>query len=314
MGKLIECVPNFSEGRDLEKVDQIAGAVTAVEGVRLVNQQSDPDHNRSVLTLVGAPEAVVEAAFQACRAAAELIDMDQHEGVHPRIGATDVIPLVPLKEVSEEEAIAVARELGERIGKELKIPVYLYEKAASTAAREDLAEVRRGEYEGLKEAVRDEQVHGEQFQDGRPDLGSDFKPDFGPAAVGKAGATAVGVRDILVAFNVNLDSQDVKVARQIAREIRTKDGGFPYLKALGFDLRQQGLTQVSMNIIDYRQVSLRELFEAIQDKAKKAGAKVVESELIGLAPEEFLLAVGPDYQEFLKLKRFKEEQILERWV
>lgn len=321
MRKILECVPNFSEGRDLKKVAAIAGEVRAVLGVRLLNQHSDSDHNRSVLTFMGDPEAVVAAAFQATKKAAELIDMNQHKGVHPRIGATDVIPLVPLRGVSIKEAVEMARGLGQRIGEELGIPVYLYEKAASRPERENLAEVRKGGYEGLKKAVRDGQAQGarsqgERSQSGqlsgeRPDFGLNFLPDFGPAQVGKAGATAVGVRKILVALNVNLDTADVKVAQGIARKIREKDGGIPYLKALGLELKSKGLTQVSMNITDCEKVSLREVFETIEKEAARLGAKVVESEVIGMVPEEFLRSVGENYREILKLKGFKEEQIME---
>lgn len=293
MKKIIECVPNFSEGKNKEVITQIVNAISSVSGVFLLDQESDPAHNRSVITFAGEPSAILEAAFRGVAKAAELIDMESHRGEHPRMGATDVLPLVPLKGVSEEECIKYALQLGERIGKELNIPVYLYEKAARQSERENLADVRRGEYEGIKEEIEK-----------LPSL----KPDFGPAKMGKAGATAVGVRTSLVAYNVNLKSKDIKIARAIAKKIRFKDGGFPCVKALGFELADRGIVQVSMNLTDYKVTGVHTVFEAIKEECEKYGVEILESEVIGLIPQE---ALSETAKHYLKINGFSSKQILE---
>src|SRR5512142_609894 len=218
MSQLIECIPNFSEARRPEVVDDIVAAIGSVEGARLLDRSSDLDHNRTVLTFAGPPKAVEEAAFRAIQAASELIDLDQHTGEHPRIGATDVVPFVPLSDVTMEECVALAKRLGERVGRELNIPVYLYEHAATRPDRVNLENIRRGQYEGLKSEI---ETH------------SDRKPDYGPSHLGKAGATVIGARNPLIAFNVYLSTADVDVAKKIARSIRQSSGGMRYVKALG---------------------------------------------------------------------------------
>ncbi len=292
MERLVECVPNFSEGRRREVIEAIVRAITEVERVWVLDVESDEDHNRSVVTFVGEPEAVEEAAFRAIRKAAELIDMDQHRGQHPRIGATDVVPFVPLKGVTMEDCVAMARRLGERVGKELGIPVYLYGEAATRPERQDLAYIRRGEYEGLKEAIATD---------------PDRAPDFGPAVLGKAGATAIGARPPLIAFNVYLSTDDVRIAREIAKAVRHSSGGLRYVKALGLLVR--GKAQVSMNLTDYRQTPIPRVMEMIRREAARYGVAVVSSEVVGLIPEDALLDTAIYY---LQLEGFSKEQILEK--
>lgn len=291
---LIECIPNFSEGRDRAVVDAIADAVRSVAGVALLDVEMDADHHRSVLTFVGSPDGVVEAAFAAARTAARLIDMDQHRGVHPRIGATDVIPFVPLRGATIDDCVALSRRLGARIGDELGVPVYLYEASATRPERRNLADVRRGGYEALKR-----------------DLGSDpaRDPDFGPRSVGKAGATAVGARGLLIAYNIYLNTADIEVARRVARAIRFSDGGLQHCKALG--LLVGGRAQVSINVTDFRRTPLQRIFELVRSEAARYGVMPAESEVIGLIPEDALLDAAEHY---LQLNHFRRDQILERRV
>ncbi|MCK4452121.1 MAG: glutamate formimidoyltransferase [Anaerolineae bacterium] len=291
MRKIVECVPNFSEGRRREVIDQIAEAIAAVPGAHVLDVQSDADHNRTVVTFVGEPEAVEEAAFRGIEKAAELIDMNLHQGEHPRLGAADVVPFVPVKGVTMEDCVALARRLGERVGRELGIPVYLYEKAATRPERRNLADVRRGEYEGIKAEIAT-----------RPER----EPDFGPRRVGKAGATAIGARAPLVAFNVYLGTDDVEVAKAIARAVRHSSGGLRYVKALG--LLVKGQAQVSMNLTDYRQTPVHRVVEMIRREAERYGVSVAESELIGLIPNEALVEAAEFY---LQLGGFSSHQILE---
>ncbi len=292
MERLVECVPNFSEGRRREVIEAIVQAIAEGGKVWILDVESDEDHNRSVVTFVGEPEAVEEAAFRGIKKAAELIDMDQHRGQHPRIGAADVVPFVPLKGVTMEDCVAMARRLGERVGRELGIPVYLYGEAATRPERQDLAYIRRGEYEGLKEAIATD---------------PDRAPDFGPAALGKAGATAIGARPPLIAFNVYLNTDDVKVAREIAKAIRHSSGGLRYVKALGLLVR--GKAQVSMNLTDYRQTPIPRVLELLRREAARYGAAVVSSEVVGLIPEDALIDAAIYY---LQLEGFSKEQILEK--
>lgn len=295
MKKLIECIPNFSEGRDENKINAIIKAITDVSGIILLDSESDPAHNRSVVTFAGEPESVIEAAFQGCKKAAELIDLDKHKGEHPRMGATDVIPLVPLSGIKEDEAIKYAEKLGEKIGKELKIPVYLYEKAARHPQNANLANIRKGEYETIKKEIT------------KPER----KPDFGPLKVGKAGVVAVGMRDPLVAYNVNLNTKDLEIAQDIAKKIRFKDGGFKCVKALGFALEDRSIVQVSMNLTNYKVTPPYVVFEAIKKEAIKHGVKIIESEVIGLIPERALVDTAKYY---LQLDNFKYKQILENRI
>jgi glutamate formiminotransferase len=291
MKRIVECVPNFSEGRRKDIIVQIVGALASVEGVRVLDVQSDADHNRSVVTLVGDPEAVEEAAFQGIERAARLIDMDQHQGEHPRMGATDVVPFVPIAGVTMADCVEMARRLGERVGRELAIPVYLYEEAASRPERRNLADVRRGEYEGLKVEIETDPHR---------------TPDFGPARVGKAGATAIGARPPLVAFNVYLNTDDVAIAKAIARAVRHSSGGLRYVKALG--LLVEGRAQVSMNLTDHRQTPIHRVVEMIRREAARYGVTIVSSEVVGLLPNEALLDAARFY---LQLDDFSSDQILE---
>jgi glutamate formiminotransferase len=291
MKRTIECVPNFSEGRRREIIDQIVGALASVEGARVLDVQSDADHNRSVVTMVGEPGAVEEAAFRGIERAARLIDMDQHQGAHPRMGAADVVPFVPIVGVTMAECVEMARRLGERVGRELSVPVYLYEEAATRPERRNLADVRRGEYEGLKVEIESH---------------ADRAPDFGPARMGKAGATAIGARPPLVAFNVYLNTDDVATAKAIARAVRHSSGGLRYVKALG--LQVEGRAQVSMNLTDYGQTPIYRVVEMIRSEATRYGVTIASSEIVGLVPNEALLDAARFY---LQLDSFSSDQILE---
>jgi len=293
MRRIVECVPNFSEGRRKEVVEQIKAAIVSVPGVKLLDEEMDADHNRSVLTFAGKPEAVEQAAFQAIEKAALLIDMDRHQGEHPRLGAADVVPFVPISGVSMEECVEMARRLGERVGRELQIPVYLYEKAATRPERVNLADVRRGEYEALQEEIAT-----------RPDR----EPDFGPRLVGKAGATVIGAREPLIAYNVYLDTDDLRVAQAIARAVRFSSGGLRFVKALGLYIEQRGLVQVSMNLTDYRRTPVHRVVEAIRREARRYSTSVVSSELVGLIPQQALLDAAGHY---LQIEDFQPEMVLE---
>ncbi len=288
---LVECVPNFSEARRPEVIDQIAAAITAVEGVYLLDRSSDLDHNRTVLTFVGAPPAVEEAAFRAIRKAAELIDLDQHTGEHPRIGATDVVPFVPLSGVSMDECVAMARRLGERVGRELQIPVYLYELAATRPERQNLENIRRGQYEALKVEMG---------------VNPQRDPDYGPKRVGPAGATVIGARQPLIAFNVYLTSDDVSIAKKIAKAIRQSSGGLRYVKALG--LLVEGRAQVSMNLTNYRETPIGRVVEMVRREAARYGVAIHHSEVVGLIPQEALMDAAVWY---LQLDSFRADQVLE---
>jgi len=268
---LVECVPNFSEGRDAATIDALRSAITAVAGVQLLDVQSDRAHNRSVLTLVGDPAAVVEAAFAAMRVATDRIDLTKHSGEHPRMGATDVVPFVPITGITMQECAGLARQLGERVGQELKIPVFLYAKAATRPEHERLPDIRKGEFEALRERT--------------------LAPDFGPTKVHPtAGATAIGARPFLVAFNVYLDTQEIAVAKEIAKQIRTSSGGLPGVQASGFIV--DGLAQVSMNLLDIDITSPAVVFNAIKARAEKQGVGVQYSEIVGLVPERALIGAA----------------------
>jgi glutamate formiminotransferase/formiminotetrahydrofolate cyclodeaminase len=293
MRRLVECIPNFSEGRRQEVIDRIVAALTSVEGVRLLDVQADADHNRAVVTVVGSPEAVEEAAFRGARAAAELIDMNRHSGEHPRMGATDVIPLVPISGVSMQGCVDMARRLGERIGTELRIPVYLYAEAALREDRHSLPAVRKGEYEAIKAEIA-----------ALPERA----PDFGPREVGSAGATAVGARYPLIAFNVNLGTGDVSVAEAIARAVRHSNGGLRYVQARGFELAERGLAQVSMNLTRYDQTPIQRAFNLVCGEARRYGVAVVGSEIVGMVPQDALIDVSEWY---LRLENFRRDQVLE---
>jgi glutamate formiminotransferase len=289
---MIECIPNFSEGRRPEVVDAIAAAINAVPEATLLDQTLDADHNRSVITFAGPPEAVAEAAFQAVRRAAELIDMTQHSGQHPRVGATDVLPFVPLGGATLDQCVALARSVGQRIGDELGIPVYLYEAAATRPERAALPNLRKGEYEGLRDTIATDPARA---------------PDFGPAQLGTAGATIVGARQPLIAYNIYLHTADVEVAKRIAKAVRGSSGGLRGVRALG--MLVEGRAQVSMNLVDFRTTPIHRVVEMVAREAAAYGVLVAESELIGLIPEDALLDAARFY---LRLHGMKDEQILER--
>ncbi len=291
MTNLIECIPNFSEARRPEVIDQIVAAITSVEGARLLDRSSDLDHNRTVLTFAGPPEAVEEAAFRAIQTAAELIDLNNHTGEHPRIGATDVVPFVPLSGVSMEECVALAKRLGQRVGNELNLPVYLYEAAATHPQRANLENIRKGQYEGLKSEIESDPNRA---------------PDFGPAKLGAAGATVIGARNPLIAFNVYLTTDDVDIAKKIAKAIRHSSGGLRNVKGLG--LLVEGRAQVSMNLTDFRDTPIARVVEMIRREAERYGVRIHHSELVGLIPQEALTDAAVWY---LQLDAFDNQQVLE---
>jgi glutamate formiminotransferase len=290
---LIECVPNFSEGRRAAVVDRLAAAVRGVAGVRLMDVSPDPDHHRAVLTFLGRGGAVAEAAFQSAAVAVSEIDLRGHWGVHPRIGAVDVIPFVPLYNASIEECAALARRLGAELASRLGVPVYLYGAAASDPARRVLSRIRRGGFEELRDGIGD----------------PERRPDFGPARVHPtAGAVAVGARTVLIAMNVDLNSQDLEAARGIARVIRESGGGLPAVQAMGVPLPSRGIVQVSMNLLDYRRTSPLAAFERVTAEAARRGIDVAAGELVGCAPRE---ALPPDPVAALRLRSLRPGQILD---
>jgi glutamate formiminotransferase/formiminotetrahydrofolate cyclodeaminase len=289
--QIVECVPNFSEGRRPEVIEAIRESIAAVSGVHVLDQHIDADHNRSVITFAGPPESVLEAAFAAIDQASQWIDLDQHQGEHPRIGATDVVPFVPISGVEMQDCVELAKRLGKRVGEELGIPVYLYERAATRPDRENLSKLRVGEYEGLKEAIQSD---------------PERVPDFGPAKLGKAGATVIGARAPLIAYNVYLTTDDVAIAKQIARTVRQSSGGLPFVKALG--MLVAGRAQVSMNLTDYTQTSVDVVVEAIRAEAQKHGVDIHHSELVGLIPELALIKAA---RRYLQLEQFETDQVLE---
>jgi glutamate formiminotransferase/formiminotetrahydrofolate cyclodeaminase len=289
---LVECIPNFSEARRPEVIETILSAITSVADISLLNHSSDTDHNRSVITFAGPPAAVEEAAFQAIRTAAGLINLDLHSGSHPRLGATDVVPFVPISGISMEECVQLARRLGERVARELDIPVYLYEAAATRPERTNLENIRRGQYEGLKAEIA---------------TNPERQPDFGPARLGPAGATVIGARHPLIAYNVYMATEDVSIAKAIAKKIRQSSGGLPSVKALG--MLVEGRAQVSMNLTNFRQTSVKTVVEAIRSEASQLGTTIHHSELIGLIPQDALIDSAVQY---LQLDGFQSEQILER--
>ena len=289
--KLVECIANFSEGRREAVVDAIVASIESIDGIRLVDRHSDEDHNRAVITFIGPPKATSEAAFASIAKAAELIDMEKHEGEHPRLGATDVVPFVPIREVTMDECVELARELGQRVAHELGIPVYLYEAAATRPDRANLANVRRGEYEELKLAITEN---------------PDRAPDFGPKELGSAGATVIGARKPLIAFNVYLTTDDVDVAKMIAKHVRHSGGGLRFVKALG--LLVEGRAQVSMNLTDFTRTPIHRVVEMIRSEAKHHGVDVHSSELVGLTPQAALIDAAAWY---LQLDDFEPEQLIE---
>lgn len=287
--KLLECVPNFSEGRDLDLVNDI---VAAIKSAKVLNVHSDPDHNRTVVTIVGEPDEVMLAAFSLTERAMQLLDIRQHKGEHPFIGVVDVVPFIPLSNCSLSEVQNLAWEFGEEIAAKLALPVYFYGQAAKIASRQELPNVRRGGYSILRQEI--------SLPERKPDLGQCLHPS--------AGAVAVGVRDLLIAFNVNLATSDIDIAKSIAKNIREKSGGLPGVRALGIMLTSRNIAQVSINICDHRTTSLKQVFDEVVKWAKFYQAEIVESELVGMIPEEAVFAGMKDY---LKLPGFSDKQILQ---
>lgn len=294
---IVECVMNVSEGRDDEKLRAIAGAMASVPCVYLLNLSADPDHHRAVLTFMGAPDSIGDAAFAAAQRAVELVDLRIHRGAHPRIGAVDVVPFVPLQNVTMKECVKIARALGRKVVRDLGVPVYLYERAALRPDRRHLSDIRRGGFEALLQEVQTEPARA---------------PDLGPLRLHpSAGAMAVGARDILIAFNVFLDTSDLMLARQIARAVREREGGLPGIRALGLYLERRGQAQVSLNVTDYRRTSLLEVFERISALAGSLGAHVTSSEIVGLSPQDALRDSTPAK---IKLENFSDDLILEKRI
>lgn len=297
MERIVECVPNFSEGRKAGVVAALVEAVERVEGALVLGTHTDPDHNRSVITFVAQPEVIVEAAVRVVGRAAELIDLSAHAGQHPRMGACDVLPFVPVRGLTVEECVTLAREAGRRIWEELGVPVYFYESAATRPERRNLADVRRGGFELLKEEIST-----------RPERA----PDVGePRVHPTAGACIVGVRPLLIAYNVTLNTRDLSIARQIARRVRGRDGGLLHLKALGFELETRGVVQVSMNLTSYDVTNLHDAFEAVRREAAALGVEVIASELVGLVPQA---ALDRAASHFLKLENYSPELVLENRI
>jgi glutamate formiminotransferase len=296
VAKLVECVPNFSEGRNVEIINSIVAEIEKVAQVHVLDREMDKNHNRAVVTFIGEPEAVKQAAFLSCAKATELIDLNVHKGEHPRIGATDVIPFIPISEVTMAECVALAKQLGEEIADKLGIPVYLYEEAATRPERRDLGNIRKGQYELLKHEI----VHNPAR-----------KPDYGPCKLHPtAGATAVGARMPLIAYNVNLGTDRLEIAKKIAKAIRNKDGGLRYVKAVGVDIKDKGYVQVSMNLVNYPRTPIFRALELIKSESRRYGVPIIGSEIVGLIPMDALIDAAEYY---LQLDNFdKSQQILER--
>ncbi|HRW33915.1 MAG TPA: glutamate formimidoyltransferase [Thermotogota bacterium] len=292
--KWLESVPNFSEGKNADVVEKIVKCADKYDRVWIVNYSMDKDHNRSVVTMVGEPSQVIETLYDMTKTAAELIDLRNHRGEHPRMGAADVIPLIPLKNMDYAECIEHSKQLAQRIGDELKIPVYLYEKSASVPERRDLANIRKGQFEGFSEKI----------------LKDNWKPDYGPADTihPSAGVVAVGVREFLIAYNVNLATDNLQIANDIAKMVRNKSGGFRYVKAMGVELKEKGIVQVSMNLTNFKKTSIYRVFEMIKVEAKRYGVSVIGSEIVGLVP---LQAITDTIDYYLGLDAFDMDRVIE---
>jgi glutamate formiminotransferase / formiminotetrahydrofolate cyclodeaminase len=292
LNPLVECIPNFSEARRPDVVEAILQSIASVSDINILDRHSDIDHNRTVVTLIGLPDAVEEAAFRAIEKASQLIDLDHHTGEHPRMGATDVVPFVPIRDISMAECVEMARRLGKRVGETLKLPVYLYEEAATRPSRKNLEDIRRGEYELLKEEI---QTNPER------------KPDFGPSILTPAGATVIGARQPLIAFNVYLTTEDVSIASKIAKAVRNSSGGLRFVKAMG--VLVEGRAQVSMNLTNFRQTPVYRVVEMVRREAERYGVGVHHTELVGLIPQEALVDTAVWYTQ---LDQFEPQQILEQ--
>jgi glutamate formiminotransferase len=296
MKRIIECVPNFSEGGDTDKIEKIVAPFREKEGVRLLDYQRDHDHNRLVVTIVGEPVALKPALLEAIGTAIELIDMRKHRGQHPRMGAVDVVPFIPIRKITIEEAVDISKQVAREASEKYQLPVFLYEESATQPNRKNLASIRKGQFEGMAEKIR----------------APEWAPDFGPSKIHPtAGVTAVGARMPLVAFNVNLDSDNLEIADQIAKRVRHSNGGLPYCKALGIALKERGIVQVSMNMTDYTKTALYRSFELIKIEAGRYGVNVVGSEIVGLVPMGALIDTAVYY---LGIEDFSIEQVLEHRI
>jgi len=293
MAKIVQCVPNFSEGRDLDKIETIVDPLRGKKGVKLLNYEADKDYNRVVVTVIGEPEAVKNAVVESIGVAAELIDMTEHEGQHSRMGATDVVPFIPIKEMSMDEAVELAKTCAKDVWEKHNVPVFLYEKAASKPERENLATVRKGQFEGMSEKLQDPNWH----------------PDFGENKIHpSAGITAVGARMPLIAYNINLDTTNIEIANKIARCIRHSNGGFRFCKAGPVEIPERNIVQVTMNLTDYTKTSMYRVFETVRMEAKRYGVNVMGSEVVGLVPME---AIADTAAYYLGLENFGMDKILE---
>ncbi len=293
MKKILECVPNFSEGRDGDKIEQIVASFREREGVKLLDYQKDADHNRLVVTAAGEPEALKDAVIVAVGVAIELIDMRSHQGQHPRMGAVDVIPFIPVKNATMEEAIELSKVVAKSVYEKYRLPVFLYEASAADPARQDLANIRKGQFEGMPKKLKS----------------PEWKPDFGEAKIHPtAGVVAIGARMPLVAFNVNLDTDNIEIANAIAKSVRHISGGLSFCKAIGISLKERGITQVSMNMTDFTKTPLYRAFELVRIEAKRYGVNVVGSEIVGLVPMAALVDTASYY---MGLENFSIAQVLE---
>ncbi len=293
MKKIIECVPNFSEGRNQQNIEKIVAPFRGQKGVKLLDYQTDEDHHRMVVTTVGEPQALKAAVIEAMGCAIEVIDMNTHQGQHPRMGAIDVVPFIPIKNVSMKEAIAFSTEVALEAAQKYALPIFLYERSASRPERENLANIRKGQFEGMADKIKQ----------------PEWKPDFGPVKPHPtAGVTAIGARMPLVAYNVNLDSDNIEIANDIAKKVRHISGGLRYCKGIGIELKDRGVVQVSMNLTDYTQTALYQAFELIKVEARRYGVNVIGSEIVGLVPMEALMNTAAYY---LGLEGFSVDQVLE---
>ncbi|WP_291633424.1 glutamate formimidoyltransferase [Clostridium sp.] len=296
MAKIVECIPNFSEGRNKQVIEKIVDAVRNTEGIKLLDYSSDSDHNRTVVTFFGSPEKVEQAIIDMASRVYENIDMTQHEGAHPRMGALDVVPFVPISDVTMDECVALAKRVGSKIASKFEVPVYLYEKAASATHRENLAVVRKGQYEGFFDKIKEDK----------------WEPDYGKAEVNvKGGCVAIGARVPLVAFNVNLDTDNLEIADKIAKIVRHIGGGLRFVKAMGVKLEDRNIVQISMNLVNYEKTAVYRAFEMVKMEAKRYGVQVVGSEVIGLLPMEALIQCAEYY---LQIENFSMDQILEKRI
>lgn len=293
MERIVECVPNFSEGRDLDKIEQIVGCFRGKKGVKLLDYSNDESHNRCVVTVVGEPEPLKNAMLEAIGKAVELIDMTSHEGQHPRMGAVDVIPFIPIRNVTIEEADKLAKETAKEASEKFGVPFFLYEKSASSPHRENLAQVRKGQFEGMAEKMKVNQ----------------WKPDYGPETIHKtAGVTAIGARMPLIAFNIKLDTNNLEIANKISKNIRHLSGGFRYCKAIGIDLEDRGIVEVSMNLTDYTKTAIYRVFETVRMECRRYGVNILGSEIVGLVPMQ---ALAETAEYYLGLEHFSMDQVLE---